>query len=89
MEGLHGLKPPLYTCLVLGPSDLGLLLTSLFKNFIYFWLCWVFLLCGLFSSCREQGLLFIAEQGLLIVVASLVAEQGLQSTGSKSCSKWA
>ena len=31
-----------------------------------------------FSSCSEQGLLFIAVHGLLIVVASHVAEQGLQ-----------
>ena len=31
-----------------------------------------------FSSCREQGLLFIAVRGLLIAVASLVAEHRLQ-----------
>ena len=30
-----------------------------------------------FSSCREQGLLFIAVLGLLIVVASFVAGHGL------------
>ena len=30
-----------------------------------------------FSSCGEQGLLFIAVRGLLIAVASLVAELGL------------
>ena len=30
-----------------------------------------------FSSCREQGLLFIAVRGPLIAVASLVAEHGL------------
>ena len=30
-----------------------------------------------FSSCGEQGLLFVAVRGLLIVVASLVAEHGL------------
>ena len=30
-----------------------------------------------FSSCRERGLLFVAVCGLLIVVASLVAERGL------------
>ena len=30
-----------------------------------------------FSSCSKQGLLFIAVHGLLIVVASLVAEHGL------------
>ena len=30
-----------------------------------------------FSSCSKQGLLFVAVRGLLIVVASLVAEHGL------------
>ena len=30
-----------------------------------------------FSSCGEWGLLFVALRGLLIVVASLVAEHGL------------
>ena len=30
-----------------------------------------------FSSCSEWGLLFVAVRGLLIVVASLVAEYGL------------
>ena len=30
-----------------------------------------------FSSCSEQGLLFVPMRGLLIVVASLVAEPGL------------
>ena len=32
-----------------------------------------------FSSCGEQGLLFVAECGLLIAGASLVAERGLQA----------
>ena len=30
-----------------------------------------------FSSCGEQGLLFVVVHGLLIAVASLVAEHGL------------
>ena len=30
-----------------------------------------------FSSCSEQGLLFVAVCGLLIAVASLVVEHGL------------
>ena len=46
--------------------------------FIYLWLRWVFVAaCGLFSSCGEQGLLFIAARRLLIAVASLVAEHRL------------
>ena len=35
--------------------------------------CWV----RAFSSCGEQGLLFVAVRGLLIAVASPVAEHGL------------
>ena len=32
-----------------------------------------------FSSCSERGLLFVAVRGLLIAVASLVVEHGLQA----------
>ena len=32
---------------------------------------------GLLSSCGKRGLLFVAVRGLLIVVASLVAEHRL------------
>ena len=35
------------------------------------------LLHAAFSSCGERGLLFVAVRGLLIAVASLVAEHGL------------
>ena len=35
-----------------------------------------------FSSCGEWGPLFVAVHGLLIAVASLVAEHGLWSAGS-------
>ena len=46
--------------------------------FIYFWLHWDFVaVCGLFSSCVERGLLFVAVRGLLIVVSSLVVEHRL------------
>ena len=48
-------------------------------SFIYFWLCWVFIAVrGLFSSCSEPGLLFVAVRGLLTAVGSLVAEHRLQ-----------
>ena len=43
----------------------------------YFWPHWVFVAARAFSSCGEQGLLFLAVCGLLIAVASLVAEHGL------------
>ena len=42
-----------------------------------------------FSSCSEQGLLFVAVCGLLIAVASLVAEHTLQARGLSSCGSWA
>ena len=46
--------------------------------FIYLWLCWVFVAAhGLFSSRGEPGLLFVTVHGLLIAVASLVAEHRL------------
>ena len=47
--------------------------------FIYLFLAAFCLRCcaGAFSSCGERGLLFIAVRGLLIAVASLVAEHGL------------
>ena len=50
----------------------------LFLFIYYLWLCWVFIAAhGLFSSCIEWGLLFIAVCGLLVAVVSLVAEHGL------------
>ena len=48
-----------------------------FFNLIYFWLLWFFVVVQAFSSCGEQGLLFVAVRSLLIVVASLVVEHGL------------
>ena len=49
-----------------------------FIYYFYFWLRWVFVAVrGLFSSCGERGLLFVAVRGLLIAVASLLAEHGL------------
>ena len=53
-------------------------------HFFFFYKCILFLaelgLCccvRAFSSCGEWGLLFVAVCGLLIAVASLVAEHGL------------
>ena len=43
-----------------------------------FWGVFFFSLCGVFSRCREQGLVVV--RGLITVVASLVVEHGLQST---------
>ena len=51
---------------------------NLFILFIYFWLCWVITAArGFFTSCGERGLLFVVVRGLLIAVASPVAEHGL------------
>ena len=49
------------------------------KLFIYLFMAELGLRCcaRAFSSCGDQGLLFVAVLGLLIVVASLVAEHGL------------
>ena len=50
-----------------------------FIYFIYLVLAVLGLRCctGAFSSCGEQGLLFVEVRGLLIAVASVVAEHGL------------
>ena len=50
-----------------------------FIYFIYLLLAALGLCCCVwaFSSCGERGLLFVAACGLLIAVASLVAEHGL------------
>ena len=47
--------------------------------FIYLFLAALGLRCCMraFSSCCEQGLFFVVVRGLLIEVASLVAEHGL------------
>ena len=46
--------------------------------FFFFWVALGLQCCArAFSSCSEQGLLFVAVCGLLIEVASLVAEHGL------------
>ena len=44
-----------------------------------------------FSSCGEQGLLFVAVRvcGLLIAVASLVGSMGSRYAGFSSCGLWA
>ena len=50
-----------------------------FIYFIYLFLAALGLHCcaRAFSSCSERGLLFVVMHGLLIAVASLVAEHGL------------
>ena len=54
-----------------------------FYLFIYLFIYLFLAVLGLrrcaqaFSSCGERGLLFVVMRGLLIAVASLVAEHGL------------
>ena len=67
------------------PSGPGLLFVGRFlKNkfiyFIYLFLAALGLCCCMwaFSSCGEWELVFVAVHGLLILVASLVAEHGLE-----------
>ena len=38
-----------------------------------------------FSSCGERGLLLVVVRGLLVAVASLVAEHGLEACGLTNC----
>ena len=56
------------------------LLTYLYMAALGLLCCtWAFFSCGerAFFSCGEWGLLFVVVHGLLIAVASLVAEHGL------------
>ena len=60
-------------------SSYYLFLKNKFIYFIYLFLVALALRCCVqaFSSCGERGLLFVAVRGLLIAVASLVAEHRL------------
>ena len=61
-------------------SEQDLLLPlSFFFKFIYFWLRWIFVAAHGLSlvAAGGGGLLFVAVRGLLIALASLVAEHGL------------
>ena len=57
-----------------------------FYIFVYLFLAALGLHWGTqaFSSCSEQGLLFVVVHGLLIVVAFLAAEHGLSSLGARA-----
>ena len=58
-------------------SSPGFLKKLFYFILFYFFGCVGSSLLWAFSSCGEQGLLFIAVHGLLIEVTSLVAEHGL------------
>lgn len=61
-------------------------LSFFFLSFIYLltylFLHWVFIAAYRFSSCEEQGYLFIAVPGVLTVVVSIIVHHRLQSSGS-------
>ena len=58
---------------------LGFFFLFFFFSYLFLFLAVLCLHCcaWAFSSCGEQGLLFIVVSGLLIAVASLVVERGL------------
>ena len=56
-------------------QDLGICIAFLFLN--YFACTGSSLLCGLFFSSGDRGLLFVVLRGLIIAVASLLVEYGL------------
>ena len=81
-EGLHYPQNCKSLSYIVFQHFLKIYLFYLFILFIYFQLRWVFVAArGLFSSCGERELLFVVVRGLLIAVASLVAEHGLQVHG--------
>ena len=77
-QGVHFMDHVIRVCLVL--LEMAKLSFSflIYLLFIYFLAALGLHCCArAFSSCVKRGLLFIAVRGLLIVVASLVAEHGL------------
>ena len=70
---------------LMNKAAIDILFSVVFVWFFFFWVHWVLIAaCRLFSSCGEWGLLFVAVRGLLIAVASLVAEHGLSSCGMRA-----
>ena len=53
----------------------------LINNIYLFWLHWVFIAAWVFSSFSKWGCSLVVVHGLLIVVASLAVEHGLQVYG--------
>ena len=72
-------------------SEWGSFCPVIYLNFIYFWLCWVFIAAWDFPLVSASGgYSLVAVCWLLIVVASLVVEaQTLGPWGFSSCSTWA
>ena len=69
-------------------SDSVILYMYLFfylKNFIYLWLCWVFVAAWGLSLLRWVGATPVVVSRLLTVVASLVASTGSRLLGFSSC----
>ena len=59
-------------------DDMGLVLcVCVYKDLFIFSCAGSLLLSAVFSRCGKQGLLFIVMRGLLVEVASLVAEHRL------------
>ena len=84
-----------YIIFTLHPSLKDRINPSLFLLFIYLFIYLLFLpALGLrcctraFSSCGEQGLLFVAVLGLLIAVLLLSQRTGSRGTGFSSCGLW-
>ena len=69
------------TCYLSSAYFIIIIIITIYIYFFFFFFFWAAL--GLrccmqaFSSCSEQGLLFVAVHRLLIVVVSLVVEHGL------------
>ena len=68
-----------------GPTGPGGFLFFNFYIYFYFWLRWVFVAVhGLFSSCDEQGLLFVAVCGLLLLQSTGSRCSGFNSSGARA-----
>ena len=59
-----------------GSSPQEHVFTYVYIYFFFFLICWILVATQAFSSCGEQGLLFVVMHGPLTAAASPVAEHG-------------
>lgn len=59
------------------PFQVFFFVLFLIYSCIIFWLCWVLLMCELSVTCSNGGLHLVVMCGLLIELASIVADHGL------------
>ena len=84
-QATHKIRIPTTKRLGLFTEHLRAMLSFIFNFFLFLAVLGLHCCARAFSSCGERGLHFVAVRRLLIVVASLVVEHGLQVRRLSSC----